>query len=115
SKPGIRLVEWGVKIRSHVQQLPYGDQGIFLRAKTFHQLGGFPHLGIMEDHQFIKQLQHLGNIAIAPAKVTTSGRRWESLGVVKTTLLNQAMILGFYVGISPDRLRSWYRGQQRSR
>jgi rSAM/selenodomain-associated transferase 2 len=110
-RPGIRLVEWGVQQRSRWCQLPYGDQAIFLRAETFKQLGGFPNLSIMEDFQFIKRLQPLGKIAIVPAKVTTAGRRWEKLGVGKTTLLNQIVILGFYLGISPDRLRTWYRGQ----
>lgn len=110
-RPGIRLVEWGVQVRSRLLQLPYGDQAIFLRAATFQQLGGFPDLRIMEDFQFVKRLQSLGHIAIVPAKVITSGRRWETLGVFRTTLLNQMMILGFYLGIAPERLQIWYRGQ----
>ncbi len=110
-RPGIHLVEWGVQVRSRLFQLPYGDQAIFLRAETFQQLGGFPDLRIMEDFQFVKRLQSLGHIAIVPAKVSTSGRRWETLGVLKTTLLNQVMILGFYLGIAPERLQTWYRGQ----
>lgn len=107
---GLRLVEWGVKVRSHYFQLPYGDQAIFLRAKTFHSIGGFPNIPIMEDFQLIKQLQKLGTIAIVPAAVTTSSRRWDRRGLVQTTLLNQVMIVGFYLGIAPDRLRRWYRG-----
>jgi rSAM/selenodomain-associated transferase 2 len=107
---GLRLVEWGVKVRSQYCQLPYGDQAIFLRAETFHQLGGFPDLPIMEDFQLVKQLQKLGAIALVPAAVTTAARRWEQRGILQTTLLNQVMILGFYGGIAPDRLRRWYRG-----
>ncbi len=107
---GLRLVEWGVKVRSRYFQLPYGDQAIFLRATTFHQLGGFPPIPIMEDFQLVQQLQKLGAIALVPAAVTTAARRWEQRGILQTTLLNQVMILGFYGGIAPDRLRRWYRG-----
>jgi rSAM/selenodomain-associated transferase 2 len=107
---GLRLVEWGVKVRSRHLQLPYGDQAIFLRATTFHQLGGFPDLPIMEDFQLVKQLQPLGQITLVPAAVKTSSRRWDRRGLVQTTLLNQVMILGFYGGIAPDRLQRWYRG-----
>jgi uncharacterized protein len=108
---GLRLVEWGVKVRSRHFQLPYGDQAIFLRAKTFHQLGGFPEIPIMEDFQLVKQLQKMGRIAIVPAAVLTSARRWEQRGILQTTGLNQLMIVGFYVGIAPDRLIRWYRGR----
>jgi rSAM/selenodomain-associated transferase 2 len=108
---GLRFIEWGVKIRSRHFQLPYGDQAIFLRAATFHQLGGFPDLPIMEDFQLVKQLQPLGQISLVPAAVKTSSRRWDRRGLVQTTLLNQVMILGFYLGVDPDRLRQWYRGQ----
>jgi rSAM/selenodomain-associated transferase 2 len=112
---GLRLIEWGVKIRSRYFHLPYGDQAIFLRAATFHQLGGFPDLPIMEDFQLVKQLQPLGQISLVSAAVKTSSRRWDRRGLVQTTLLNQVMILGFYLGVDPDRLRQWYRGQsQRS-
>jgi rSAM/selenodomain-associated transferase 2 len=107
---GLRLVEWGVKVRSRYLHLPYGDQAIFLRAETFHQLGGFPDLPIMEDFQLVKQLQKMGRIAIVPQAVLTSARRWEKRGILKTTGLNQLMIVGFYGGVAPDRLQTWYRG-----
>lgn len=65
----------------------------------------------MEDFQLVKQLQPLGQITLVPAAVKTSSRRWDRRGLVQTTLLNQVMILGFYLGVDPDRLRQWYRGQ----
>jgi hypothetical protein len=60
-------------------------------------------------------LQRLGRIAIVPAAVQTSARRWERLGVVKTTLLNQVIVAGFYLGVPPDRLRQLYRGGKNPR
>ena len=108
-RSGLRWVEWGVKVRSKFFNLPYGDQALFLKASTFHELGGFPELPIMEDFVFVRSLLKRGKITIVPASVTTSARRWEQQGIFKTTIINQIMILGYYLGISPDRLKQWYR------
>lgn len=105
----LRLIEWGVYWRSRLCQLPYGDQAIFLTAQTFQQLSGFPELPILEDVVLVQRLKQLGRIAIAPGHVLTSGRRWQRLGVVKTTLTNQLVLLGYQFGVSPTRLSRWYR------
>jgi hypothetical protein len=105
----LRLVEWGVKWRSRLLQFPYGDQAIFLKAETFAQIGGFPELPIMEDFELIQQLRHLGSIHILPAPVVTSARRWLKKGTVQTTLINQAIVISYLLGISPQRLVNWYR------
>lgn len=107
--PALRWVEWGVGVRSHLFQMPYGDQALFLKRTTFAALGGFADLPIMEDFDLIQRLKKQGRVAIAPAAVMTSGRRWEKLGVWKTTLLNQVIILGYRLGVSPARLMQWYR------
>jgi hypothetical protein len=109
---GLRAIETGVKWRSRWFSLPYGDQGIFLRSEVFRQLGGFAQLPIMEDFELISRLKPLGKIAIAPVAVRTSARRWQKLGILKTTVINQLMIIGYYLGVSPDRLALWYRGNQ---
>jgi rSAM/selenodomain-associated transferase 2 len=106
---GIRLIEWGVNARSRLLQMPYGDQAIFLKRTVFEEIGGFPEMPIMEDFELIRRLKQHGKIAIAPAPVVTAGRRWQKLGVVRTTLINQCIILGYAWGISPDRLKTWYR------
>ncbi|MEP1059493.1 TIGR04283 family arsenosugar biosynthesis glycosyltransferase [Stenomitos frigidus] len=113
--PALRWVEWGVKLRSHLFQMPYGDQAIFLRASIFQELGGFPDLPIMEDFELMRRLKQRGRIKIAPAAVITSNRRWKKLGVCRTTLINQLIIVGYLLGISPERLLKWYRnlGKQR--
>jgi rSAM/selenodomain-associated transferase 2 len=106
---GLRLVEWGVGVRSRCFQMPYGDQAIFLPAKGFHELGGFPNLPIMEDFELVRQLRRRGRVAIATPRVTTSGRRWQKLGIWRTTLINQLVIGGYFLGISPQKLVRWYR------
>ncbi len=100
-----RLVAW----RSKWRQMPYGDQAIFLTAETFRSVGGFAEMPIMEDFELIKRLQRLGRIEILAAPVITSARRWLQRGVWQTTLINQAIVIGYSIGISPTRLATWYR------
>ena len=107
----LRLIEMLVKMRSRLLSLPYGDQAIFISKQAFIESGGFADLSIMEDFEFIKRVKNKGKIAIAPAAVITSGRRWQKLGVWQTTLINQLIIAGYYLGISPAQLGNFYRSR----
>jgi len=106
--PRLRLIEAVANWRSRYLNMPYGDQAIFLRTKLFHQAGGFPELPIMEDFQLVRQMRHRGRIVVAPAAVLTSRRRWEKVGPLRVTLINQVVILGFLLGVDPARLAGWY-------
>jgi rSAM/selenodomain-associated transferase 2 len=108
-QPQLRWVEWGVNIRSGFCQMPYGDQAIFLRAAVFRSIGGFQDLPIMEDFELIQRLKKQGEIVIIKNPVLTSARRWLQKGILQTTMINQLMILGYLLGVSPDRLRQLYR------
>jgi len=107
--PGRRWIERATNARARRWQLPYGDQALFLRRESFHRAGGFRELPIMEDYEFVRRLRAQGRIALAPAAALTSGRRWRELGAVRTTLLNQAIFLGYHLGVPPARLALWYR------
>ena len=109
---GLRRVEWGVRQRSRRLGLPYGDQGLFMARSLFEGLGGFAELPIMEDFELVTRLKKRGKVAIASGAVVTSGRRWQQLGVGRTTLVNQGMILGYFLGFSPEVLARWYRGER---
>jgi hypothetical protein len=63
----------------------------------------------MEDFIFIKKAGRLGRITILPQYVTTSARRWQRLGVIRTTLINQLVILGFYARVPLRKLTALYR------
>lgn len=112
---GLRWVEWGVKWRSRWLHLPYGDQAIFLSAERFRQIGGFAPLPIMEDFDLVQRLNRQGRLAIVPVPVVTSSRRWQRLGVWRTTLANQGMVLGYLLGRDGQQLADWYRRLGRSR
>ena len=62
----------------------------------------------MEDFNFVRRLKRRGRIAIVPAPVLTSARRWTKRGVLRQTLLNQMVICGGLLGVSPQRLARWY-------
>ncbi|MFN6529933.1 TIGR04283 family arsenosugar biosynthesis glycosyltransferase [Nostoc sp. ChiSLP03a] len=108
----LRWVEWGVNVRSHFYQMPYGDQAIFLTKEAFQKIGSFPELPIMEDFELMRRLKRIGRIVIIPTPVVTSARRWLQKGVLKTTLLNQIVIIAYLLGVSPERICSWYRREK---
>ena len=111
---GRKLIERGTNWRARHRQMPYGDQGLFMRREVFAQTGGYPDLPIMEDYVFVRRLRRFGSIAIAPGTASTSGRRWHRLGAWRTTLVNQLVLLGFLAGIAPARLTNWYHRTTRS-
>ncbi|MEH1873411.1 TIGR04283 family arsenosugar biosynthesis glycosyltransferase [Nostoc sp.] len=108
----LRWVEWGINVRSHFYQMPYGDQAIFLTKAVYQQIGGFPQLPIMEDFELMRRLKRIGRIVIIPTPVVTSARRWLQKGVFKTTLLNQIVIIAYLLGVSPERICRWYRREK---
>ncbi len=105
---GLRLVELGVKWRSHLWQMPYGDQGIFLTKDVFGQVGNFPQIPIMEDFELIRKLKTMGKIYLLPTPVITSPRRWLKKGIIQTTILNQIIVIAYLLGVSPQQIRNWY-------
>ncbi|NJL00257.1 MAG: glycosyltransferase family 2 protein [Spirulinaceae cyanobacterium SM2_1_0] len=106
-----RWLETTVRWRSRYLQKPYGDQALFLRAATFRDLGGFLPLPIMEDYELVQRLRRRGRVAIAPRAVQVSSRRWQKLGLIRTTVINQLMVLGYHLGIPPARLARLYYGR----
>lgn len=109
SGAGMRLVEWGTRVRSSLLQWPYGDQGLFMEKRVFEAEGGFARLPIMEDVDMVRRLRRRGRLVVLDAPAVTSGRRWRKLGVLRTTLCNQLMIAGFVAGLAPERLAAFYR------
>ena len=108
-RPLMRGIEFAVNIRSKYLKLPYGDQALFVRRSCFQAVGGFPEKPIAEDVFFVRLVSKRGRIAIAPAQATTSARRWKEAGVLRTTLINQIILAGLALGISPRTLARFYR------
>jgi rSAM/selenodomain-associated transferase 2 len=105
----LRVVERTANWRSLLLSAPYGDQALFLRRETFVELGGFRPIPIMEDYDLVLRARRLGRVKILPQAVRTSARRWNRLGVLRTTLVNWLLVGGFHLGVPPDRLARWYK------
>lgn len=110
---GMRVVEWGVNLRSRLLRMPYGDQGLFMETRVFEEVGGFPVQPIMEDYELVRRLRSRGRVVLLGSSVLTSARRWARLGVVRTTVVNWLMVLGYRVGMPVERLTRLYRGRGR--
>ena len=95
-------------IRSQYLRLPYGDQGLFVRAQAFREIGGFAEIPLMEDFDLVRRLRRHGRIEIAPAPALTSARRWLRLGPWRTTLINQGAVAAYRLGVSPERIAKCY-------
>jgi hypothetical protein len=109
ARPLMRGIEFTTNIRSRYLRLPYGDQALFVRRSCFQAVRGFPEMPIAEDLFFVRLVSKQGRIAIAPAYAVTSGRRWKEVGLLRTTLINQFILAGFALGISPRTLARLYR------
>jgi len=107
--PGIGLIEWGVKMRSHVFARPGGDQGFFMKHETFEKLGGFPDQPLMEDYAMVRRMRKLGRIAILNETVVNSAGLWKKRGVLRTFLLNRFTLFLYRCHFPPDRLRKFYK------
>lgn len=102
----LRVIEWGTRLRSSFFEVPYGDQGIFVRSVCFHEVGGYPEQPILEDLELWRKLKKLGKTSILPLSILTSSRRWTERGVIKTTGLNWLVVVLNWCGASPERLRA---------
>ena len=110
--PGLRFIERIANWRARLFQMPYGDQALFVSRQLFFEIGGFADFPIMEDFELVRRLKKKGKIAILSDSVSTSPRRWQSLGVFKTWILNQVILAAYFIGISPQRLAEWYRRER---
>jgi len=63
----------------------------------------------MEDFELIKKVKKIGKIYITKEAVITSSRRWDKLGILKTTIINQIIIMGYYLKVNPEKLAIFYR------
>ena len=101
---GLRLIQLATNWRSRYFHIPYGDQAIFVRARLFQKIGGFPDLPIMEDYELVRRLKKRGKILTSPLPAVTSARRWRVLGIWRTTILNWTLVGAYLLGMSPLRL-----------
>lgn len=83
--PLLPLLAMGANARTRLRGIFLGDQTLFIQKALFHSLGGFPRVPLMEDYEFSLRLRREGiPLYLSHLPVTTSGRRWDKEGFLKT-------------------------------
>lgn len=109
-RPVFKVIAFFINLRSRLTKICTGDQALFVRRKTFEELGGYPDIPLMEDVELTRRLKRRGEIRCLRSKVTASARKWEREGVFRTILLMWALRFLHFAGVNPSRLHRWYYG-----
>jgi len=97
-----------MNLRSRLTGIATGDQAMFAKRAAFAQADGFPDIPLMEDIVLSRRLKAISAPACLAARVTTSGRRWDRDGVVRTIVTMWRLRFAFYLGAEPARLARQY-------
>jgi hypothetical protein len=86
----MRLNEWGVRFRSDMLKMPFGDQGFCLPRSVFRQIGGYDETALYgEDHLLVwKARQQNVPVLRTGGRIQTSARKYRSGGWARITLLH---------------------------
>jgi rSAM/selenodomain-associated transferase 2 len=109
-RPVFRMVAAFMNVRSRASGICTGDQAIFVRRSVFEAVGGYPDIPLMEDVELSRRLKGRGRVHALRLRVTTSARKWEREGPLRTIGLMWALRLLHFFGVAPARLHRWYYG-----
>ena len=98
--------------RAKYRQIPFGDQGIFLKKTLFESLGGFPELPLMEDYQFSLNARKAGiHMGQTQYPLTTSARKYGTGFFHQLGIMYKMHVLRWQYrhGAAPEQLAESYR------
>lgn len=104
-----RIIERSADIRGKYMKIFYGDSGIFITRDGFQKIGGFPDVPIMEEIEFSRAMHKLGRTLMVSPRIHISARRWETGGIIRTTLINWFITMLYILGFSTDKLAQLYK------
>jgi rSAM/selenodomain-associated transferase 2 len=104
----LKIVAWGINLRTRLFRTATGDQAIFVRRCVFDEIGGYQTFPLMEDVEFFRQIKRRGLVAVLGEKVEISPRRWLKHGVWQTVLLMYLLRGGYWLGIHPATLKRFF-------
>ena len=105
--PARRIAFWA-NWRAGLFGLPYGDQGLLISRALYESVGGFQPIALMEDVALVRKLGK-SRLRGLPAVVETSAERYRKGGWWFVPLRNLTLLAAFLCGVSPDRIKVWYR------
>ncbi|WP_395776366.1 TIGR04283 family arsenosugar biosynthesis glycosyltransferase [Aquidulcibacter sp.] len=107
-KPSALRIAFWANWRARLFGLPYGDQGLLISRALYEAVGGFQPIALMEDVDLVRKLGK-ARLRSLPAAVETSAERYRQGGWWFVPLRNLTLLAAFLCGISPDRIKNWYR------
>ena len=106
----LRLLTWMNRVRYRLTRNYYGDQGIFVRARVFHAVVGYPDQALLEDVVLSQRLRRCGRYVLIPAPLLTSGRRFLARGPWRTAGVIAWLLLLHTLGLDTERYAEHWRG-----
>jgi rSAM/selenodomain-associated transferase 2 len=104
--PLLAMVAFTMNVRSRLTGIATGDQAMFATREAF--AGGFPDIALMEDIALSGRLKHISPPLCLWEKASSSGRRWEQRGVLRTIMLMWRLRLAYFLGAEPATLARRY-------
>jgi rSAM/selenodomain-associated transferase 2 len=109
----LRIIAGGINARTRVTKTGTGDQAIFVRREIYQALGGFKPWPLFEDVDIVTRIKSAGKFVVIHSAVTISARRWIAHGPWRTTLLMYGLRIGYWLGVSPVKLKEWFADVRR--
>jgi len=103
-----QIVAYTINLRSRLRTLFTGDQAYFIRASSFKAVGGYPDQPLMEDLEIITRLRKIGKVILLPQYVTTSARRHEKIGLLRSVLFMWYLRTLYKFGVPAAQLQRMY-------
>jgi hypothetical protein len=94
--------------RSRWTGIATGDQGIFVVRELFERVEGYREIALMEDVALSASLKRFGPPLCLRERASTSGRRWEKHGVLRSVLLMWRLRAAYAFGADPNELAMRY-------
>ncbi|HEX3109454.1 MAG TPA: TIGR04283 family arsenosugar biosynthesis glycosyltransferase [Thermoanaerobaculia bacterium] len=107
----LRVAAALINFRTRFTRCPWGDQAQFVSRNAFLESGAFREIPIMEDYELATRMKRRGRSVVLPQKVTTSGRRFLTRGLLRTSFINWRIIIAWRLGADPEQLARIYRAQ----
>jgi rSAM/selenodomain-associated transferase 2 len=106
--PLLPAIASAMNVRSRLTHVATGDQALFVKRALFEKVGGYPAIALMEDLALSAALKREGAPLCISERASTSGRRWEKHGVLRTILLMWRLRLAYALGADPEELALRY-------
>ena len=103
-----RIIESTINLRTRFTHIAGGDQGLYFDRQFFESLNAYPQIPLMEDIAICKTARRLARPIIINSPISSSGRRWQNRGVIKTVLLMWTLRFAYWLGVDPERLHRIY-------